>query len=62
MYVIKRNGDGHYVATPGSRASYTTNLQAAQKFATKEAAQASACGNESVHAVSSLRGMQCNSR
>lgn len=48
MYVIKRSGDGKYVAKPGSRKSYTTKLEKAQTFVTEQAARASACGNEYV--------------
>ena len=49
MYVLKRNEDGAYVSKPGSNHSYTTRLENAQIFNTKEQAEGSACGNE--HAV-----------
>ena len=50
MYVLKRNGDVAYVSKPGNHNSYTTRLENAQVFDTKEQAEGSACGNE--HAVS----------
>ena len=42
MYVII-GPKGKYAAKPGSRSSYTTNLKHAQKFPTKEAAEANRC-------------------
>jgi hypothetical protein len=56
MYVIRRKGDGKFVNQPGSQSSYTTNIIRAQKFATKEAAEASCCGNEYAVPVHSLMG------
>lgn len=54
MYVIRRS-DGKYVSKPGSQSSYTNRLENAQKFATKEAADANRCpGNESTVSVDSL--------
>ena len=50
MYVLKRNEDGAYVSKPGSHNSYTTRLENAQVFDTKEKAEGNACGNE--HAMS----------
>jgi hypothetical protein len=49
MYVLKRDSDGFYVATPGSVHSYTSKLEHARTFTTREEAQQDACGNE--HAV-----------
>lgn len=46
MWAIKNNG--RYVALPGRKSSFTTKVENAQKFDTKEAAQANACGNETV--------------
>jgi hypothetical protein len=37
-----------YVAVSGSENSYTMKLQEARVFATREAAQAETCGNETV--------------
>jgi hypothetical protein len=54
MYVIRRNGDGMFVAKPGSRSSYTANILNAQKFTTKESAERSCCGNEHAVSVDSL--------
>ena len=48
MYVIRRHEDGAFVAPPGQRSSYTTKLQEARVFQTREAAQRECCGNESV--------------
>lgn len=47
MYVIKNAG--RYVGTaPRSKSSYTTKMEYARKYPTREAAQAEACGNETV--------------
>ena len=48
MYVIRNNDTGRYVAQPGSQSSYTNKVANARRFPTKEAAQADACGNETV--------------
>jgi hypothetical protein len=48
MYIIKRNEDGKYVAQSGSKSSYTTKLENARIYSTHDAAQADACGNETV--------------
>lgn len=37
-----------YVAQPGSAKSYTTSLEKARKFSSREAAENDACGNENV--------------
>lgn len=47
-YVIQRNEDAKFTAPPGQQHSYTRKLQAAWTFPTREAAQAQACGNETV--------------
>lgn len=54
MFVIKRSEDGKYVNQPGSKNSYTSILENAQKFSTRESAQSNACGNESVVSVDSI--------
>lgn len=55
MYVLKRE-DGKYVAKWRSPKSYTSLLQMAQVFPTKEAAEASKCGNEHVVSVNNEMG------
>jgi hypothetical protein len=50
-YVLRRDEDGAFVAPSGSRSSYTSALQKAQRFTTREAANAQACGNEYALAV-----------
>lgn len=52
MYVIKRGSE--YVAYPGAAKSYTRSLEQARKFPTRAAAEADACGNETVYAVHDL--------
>ena len=49
-YVIVRNEDGKYVSLSGRQHSYTTRIEHAKTFSTREAAQGDCCGNE--HAVS----------
>lgn len=56
MYVLVRNEDGRYVAPSGSKNSYTTKLEHAKTYRTREAAQSDACGNERAVAVSDLVG------
>jgi hypothetical protein len=53
MYVI-RNSNGLYVNRPGSQCSFTTSLERAQKFSSKESAQAQCCGNEHPENVDNL--------
>ena len=53
-YVLKRHEDDKYVAKPGSEKSYTRSLQAAQKFDSKEQADAQKCGNESAIPLDNL--------
>lgn len=53
MFVIRRN-DGAFVARPGSKKSYTKSLLSARTFATREAALADKCGNESVYDLAEL--------
>lgn len=47
-YILRRNEDGKFVAPPGSPKSYVAGPLAARRFPTHEAAQAEACGNETV--------------
>jgi hypothetical protein len=54
MYVLIRNEDGKYVTNPGQEYSYTSKLENARIFPTKDAANAEKCGNENVVPVSSL--------
>jgi len=46
-YVIQRE-DGMFVAPSGMARSYTSMLQRARLFPSREAAQSEACGNERV--------------
>jgi len=48
MYVLKRNEDGKFVALPGSKKSYTSNLRDARQFVTREEAECDRCGNERI--------------
>jgi hypothetical protein len=49
MYVIQNTETGRYVTPSGSAASYTSKLQCARTFATKEQADRERCpGNETV--------------
>ena len=49
MYVIRRVGDGKFVAPSGRPSSYVSGLQDARTFRTKEAAERECCNeNESV--------------
>jgi len=48
MFALQRIEDGKYVASPGSKNSYTTRLELARKYQTREQAQADACGNERI--------------
>ena len=47
-YIIQSRDTGRYVAYPGSESSYTRDILKARRFATREQAQADACGNERV--------------
>jgi hypothetical protein len=54
MYVIARD-DGQYVTNPGSEKSYTTRLENARVYRTREEATKDLCpGNEKVYAVSDI--------
>jgi len=53
-YIIRNNDNGKYVAAPGSSNSYTTKLEKARTFNSREAAEADACGNERAIPVESL--------
>ena len=46
MYVIMKGR--LYVSWPGSKNSYTTKLENARKFSSRESAESDACGNEAV--------------
>lgn len=56
MYVIRRTDQGGgYVAQPGSKHSYTRNLERARTFDTRDAAQSECCpGNEIPVAVADI--------
>lgn len=58
MYVLINAENGKYVALPGHAKSYTTRLKSAATFATREAAEREACGNERAHSVSDLVGRE----
>lgn len=46
-YVIRRTDQGGgWLAKPGSKHSYTTHKAGAQRFPSREAAQAQCCENE----------------
>lgn len=47
MFIIL-NEKGKYVSRPGSQKSYTTKLENARIFSTKEAAESNKCSNERV--------------
>jgi putative intracellular protease/amidase len=51
MYVLRRNEDGKYVAPSGSKNSYTSKLENARRYPSKEVAEADACGNETVVSI-----------
>jgi len=46
MYVLRRTKDGKYVANPGSQKSYTSKIEYARQYPTREAADGDKCGNE----------------
>lgn len=54
MYVIRRNEDKKYVARKGSAHSYTSSLERAQTYSSREAAQGDACDNETVFSIHDL--------
>lgn len=43
MWALKRIGNGKFVSLPGSKSAYTTALQYAQLFHTREDALANSC-------------------
>lgn len=47
-YVIRRSRDGKFVALPGSKRSYTSDIDQARAFDTEEEAKADCCSNEYV--------------
>jgi len=53
-YVLRRDGDGRYVARPGNEHSYTQNIAHAQIFPTPEDADCARCENERVIALAVL--------
>jgi hypothetical protein len=52
-YVLKRE-DGKYVAQPGQEKSYTSSLERARIFDTREQAEQERCGNEHIVSVDSI--------
>ena len=55
MFVIRNTETGRYVTPPGSRGSYTTALQHARTWSTREAAERERCpGNERVLSVDEI--------
>ena len=55
MWVI-RNSNGLYVAQAGSKSSFTSSLEKARKFNSRESAQADCCGNEHPESVDAILG------
>lgn len=53
-YVLVNNDNGRYVAPGGQESSYTTKLEHAKTYPTREAAEKDACGNERAVPVDSL--------
>lgn len=54
-FVLKRTSDSKYVAQPGSESSYTTKLERARVYPTREAADGDRCvENERVVDVSAI--------
>jgi|JI10StandDraft_1071094.scaffolds.fasta_scaffold1817406_2 hypothetical protein len=47
-YLLRRTGDGAYVAPDGSHKIYTRDRERARRFTSREAAEANRCGNEYV--------------
>lgn len=45
-WILRRNEDGKFVNQPGALKSYITNASRAQRFPTREAADANKCDNE----------------
>jgi hypothetical protein len=43
LYVIINNTNGRYVATPGSKSAFTTDLKRARVFSSRERARAESC-------------------
>lgn len=46
IWVIRNIDTGKYVAPAGSKNSYTTDILAARRFPSRDAALADCCGNE----------------
>lgn len=51
MYVIQNTETGRYVTCPGSERSYTTKLQEARTFPTRESAKRDCCENERIVSI-----------
>lgn len=51
MFVLVKSENGHFVAPPGSKHSYTPMLQSARFFSTREEAERHRCSNESIRDV-----------
>jgi hypothetical protein len=49
MYILRRLGDGKYVAKRGLGEAYTEERGLAAEFRTEEEAEKSRCGNESIY-------------
>ena len=54
---ILRDDRGRYVNLPGSRSSYTNRPHEAQRYLTREAANADRCGNETAVDLRDLMGL-----
>lgn len=50
-FVLRNRETGKYVAPPGQSKSYTARVENARRFASREAAQGEACGNEAIEEV-----------
>ena len=53
-FIIQNVENAKFVAPSGSHNSYTERLENAKTFATREAAEAEACGNERIVNVEEL--------
>lgn len=53
-FIIRNNDTGKFVTPPGSERSYTTVLQNARVFPTREQAERDKCGNETVLPLDSM--------
>lgn len=55
-YVVINSDTGKYVSRPGSARSYTTRLENARIFDTREQAERDKCGNEYIVPLSYVLG------